>query len=197
MKDSLVVLISGKIGSGKSTFAAMLEKNLGNKCEVMSFAKPLKDFCKAVYSPVTDLINGTIDYDSLRYKNIYTKPENWYEDKIPLTRLLLQITGTDIVRSIDPDFWTKQMAKSIRFSNRSVILVPDWRFKNERSAMENHFSTMSIRVARPGTENGTHVSETELDDFVFNHTVKNQGTLTDLQKLADDITYEIIEASME
>jgi len=77
------------------------------------------------------------------------------------------------VRNQDPEFWLR--AAGITEGN---IVVTDVRFLNEVDYIDRLGGDV-IRVVRPGTAVGTHVSETDLDQL---HLVEihNSGTLEEL-----------------
>jgi energy-coupling factor transporter ATP-binding protein EcfA2 len=199
MNDSLVVLISGKIGSGKSTFASMLQKHLSDKSQILAFATPLKQLCRDAFLPVTSYINEQIiTYGGVR--SLITSDDNWWENKTQLTRKVLQIVGTDIVRRIDDSYWIKQAIAAINQSNKPIILFSDWRFPDEHSLIDNSFPTITIRLERT-TPIGLdaivgHVSETSLDDFVFDHILDNSGTLSDLDNKAYNMACYLINETL-
>jgi hypothetical protein len=53
------------------------------------------------------------------------------------------------------------------------------RFPNEMKAVVEK-GGITIRVVRPGTESGTHPSETALDNATFDYEIINDGEIVDL-----------------
>lgn len=198
MGKPLVVLISGKIGSGKNTLADMILKELGDKALADSFARPLKEFCRDTLRPVTDYLNQNCL--TCGPGGDWILDEHWFEKKTPVTRLLLQIVGTDIVRKIDDYYWTRAAARNIGASTRDIILMTDWRFPNEFEKINEVFHTFTIRVNRdlPRSEGfNEHISETALDSRMeYNVVVENNQSLEVLQEWARDIAYLLIEETM-
>ena len=185
----ITIIISGKSGSGKDTlanaFQTQLEKN-GNKTLVIHFA---------------DLVKF--------YALIYYK---WNGEKNEAGRALLQNIGTEMMRKYDEDYWAEIVAKFIdaAYCDFDVALIPDWRFINEYECIcDYNKDVYSVRVERYN-EDGTsyinpnmtpaqrsHVSETELDKFVFDYIVENRGGLEDLEDSADLIIEDIMKDLMK
>ena len=172
----VVVLISGKMRSGKNTFADILIDEMSkaepNKNVIFDyFAKPVKDQCKEVFRNLTDYLNDVSKRTGV--KCIYTDDDNWYEDKNDITRILLQTYATDIFRDmVDDLYWAKTMKTKIEQSNRDVILITDWRFRNEAEVIcdSKDYKTIKVRIDRPElviphSEVTQHQSEIDLDDY--------------------------------
>lgn len=190
-----IILLSGKINSGKNTFADMLKDELGDKAHLEAFARPLKELCAEVFQPLAEYLNGNVcDIDPITR-------ESWFEKKTPVTRLILQIVGTDIVRMVDRDYWVKATIKNIRERPESIVIMTDWRFAGElmglRLLHDCHLMTIRVNrnVTREGSEHG-HSSETALDLFSMDQTIQNNGTLWDLKKQAQDLAYTLIEETL-
>jgi hypothetical protein len=171
----VVVLISGKMRSGKNTFADMLidemSKYTDKKVTFDYFAKPVKDQCKDVFRNLTNYLNDVSK--DVGAKCLYTDDDNWYEDKNDITRILLQTYATDIFRDkVDEFYWAKTMKEKLEKSEQDVILITDWRFKNEALIIEDskEYKTLKIRIDRPElfipySEITQHQSEVDLDDY--------------------------------
>jgi hypothetical protein len=153
-----LILLSGKINSGKNQFAKYLEEELTNKGLVVKqdlYAGDLKNYSVEDFRVLGEVlrnqanrIKATIGpffntkyglpvemkdhIDSLIDEFTFTK-DNFYEDKTDITRVLLQTYGTDIARKrFDDQFWVKTMAKRINNDTKTdVIIVTDVRFPNE------------------------------------------------------------------
>jgi 2-keto-4-pentenoate hydratase/2-oxohepta-3-ene-1,7-dioic acid hydratase in catechol pathway len=95
---------------------------------------------------------------------------------------MLQGWGTDFRRKIfGEDYWIKKMddAMVLLRSQYENIIIPDVRFLNEYEWVKNEGGVM-IRVERSIDYSDTHISETELDHSIFDHTIVNDGTERDL-----------------
>jgi hypothetical protein len=67
---------------------------------------------------------------------------------------------------------------------KTNLIYPSWcitdmRFPNEMDAVKER-EGITIRVVRPGTESGTHPSETALDEATFDYEIINDGEIVDL-----------------
>lgn len=209
-----VILVSGKLQSGKNQFAEYLEQayTLDDVDIVQdSFAQYLKDECKEDFKPLVDYLNELAD--KIKYcipthsnENIMnghlmklrTHDENFYENKTDITRILLQLYGTNIFRRrVDNDYWVKRMITKIKESDNDITIITDVRFPNEIEMLMNEedFNVTVIRVERDMNRDGSeneHESETALDDYnFFNYIVDNNGTLEDLWNAMDVIYGEL------
>ncbi len=160
-----IILISGKAQHGKDSTAQMLKQKFeqGNKkVLIVHFADLLKFICKYYF--------------------------NWDGKKNEDGRTLLQKIGTDVIRSIKPNYWV-DFVKSIlsMFKNEwDYVLVPDCRFVNEMHWGED-WNTTTVRVNRlnfisPLTpEQQGHPSETGLDCYNFDYVINSESGLGKLE----------------
>ena len=169
-----VVLISGKAGHGKDTFAGYFKayaESKGERCLVTHYADLLKYVCKTFFG--------------------------WNGEKDEAGRSLLQYVGTDVVRAKDPDMWVNFVAKILTlFPDKwDWVLVPDARFPNEISIMKSQFDCTHVRVVRNGLETAlteeqqSHPSETALDGEVPDYYVENFDGFPDLLRNAAETIY--------
>lgn len=224
-----VILISGKARSGKNQFAEYLQKELeyyGLKVSQDLFAKTLKDWCKEDFKGLVYILESfaeqikakialfTDTREHMLNPNIIQELENnidrikikdynWYEDKTPITRTLLQAYGTDIFRKrVDDNWWVQQMKKRVLTTDSDVIIITDARFPNEITDMiDNNYEIITIRIKR--TINTTeqmnlHPSETSLDNWKeWNYIIENNGSLEDLKKSAKTVSQDLNENENE
>lgn len=218
MDKKYLVLISGKMRSGKNTFADLLMKectlnNMSSRQD--AYASVLKEMCSKEFHMLSDYLNnftnelkalyplfGDIRFDGLKQKiadvvnKLYIKPENWTEDKTDITRLILQIVGTNIIRKhIDDDYWIKQLIKKVNDYTDDVIVVTDVRFPNEidlpHKMVEDRI-VRSVKIERNTGIKSIHSSETSLDNYNwFDYIVDNNGDLETLQQSAKTILNDI------
>ncbi len=93
-------------------------------------------------------------------------------------RSLLQFWGTEYRRSIDPDYWVRQLAQQIELEKPQYALLTDMRFPNEMEFVLQYGET--VRVDRDGLPPATHASETALADVSdedWSIILENNGTL--------------------
>jgi len=224
-----VILISGRMQNGKNTFANFLQEKfekLNFKVSQDYFAKDLKNICKNDFQKLTIVLDSIADeiksqiglfvdlrqlilapsilnkinenVDKLKIKN-----ENWFNDKTPITRSLLQIVGTDIIKKrVDDNYWVKQVKDRCIASNDDIIIVTDCRFPNEITEMIcDEYETVVIRINRDiNTQEliASHDSETALNDWKeFDFIVENNGSLEDLKASATSVVDYLTEEQPE
>ena len=147
--------------------------------------------------------NGDIGLSAYHFID-FVKGENFYENKTDLTRILLQLYGTEIFRDrIDPDYWVKQTIERIKKTEESVSIITDVRFPNEIEMLDNdvELNTIVIRVERNIKRDGDkheHESETALDNYVhYDYIVDNNGSLEDLWNSASTIKDELFKKEIK
>ena len=209
----IVVLISGKLRSGKDQLCTYMRAKLeadGYTTGQVSFAKPLKD---GVWEDFTSLFNYLHEKrlemleagappESVEW--LITRESNIYEDKTGITRALLQIYGTEIFRRrVSDTYWVDKCVQAVNDSSASVVFVTDVRYPNELDAFLDWYNedqvgrhAASIRIERPdflrGGSADEHTSEKALDDHSpWDFLVDNSGSLEDLMGAAEAVTKAI------
>lgn len=171
-----VILVSGKINSGKNVFAGYLENILKKKRKSVKqdlFAYNVKNGAKNDFQDLVKQIDTikenlkihtTVIEKNAKAYGVYSPTEplrkeieklsisddNWFEDKTNITRSLLQIYGTDIFRKrVDDLYWIKDTKKRILESKAKYIIITDVRFPNEIENMYHEdYDIVSIRINR-------------------------------------------------
>lgn len=161
------ILISGKAGHGKTTFANFLTEELEQRGYVVlqtSFGNLLKDMCSRYWG--------------------------WNGEKDEFGRSLLQTIGTEIVRAKDDHFWTDFVKRFASIIEPNFLVIDDWRFIEEYERLGGDITTVKverydewtdINVNIPYTnpamteEQLNHKSESELDDFACDFIIVNNG----------------------
>lgn len=203
-----VILVSGKLQSGKNTFVNMLMEELKStnlKVGFDFFAKSVKDQSKDIFKNLTEYLN-TIS-EEYNIPEIYTKEDNWYESKNHITRILLQTYGTDIFRDmVDSNHWAKILKRRlVSEKNEDIMFITDVRFKSEISTVCDkepmrhdyrtitpNYNVIKIRINRNNYERTddpifTHHSEIDLDDYTdWDVLINNDSDLNSLLKQAKD-----------
>lgn len=156
---SKVICISGKAGHGKNTLAEMLKlkfEKLGYRTIVIGYGDFLKFVCENYFG--------------------------WDGKKDQKGRDMLQNIGTDIGRNNHDCVWIDMVKAFIKGfkSEFDIFIIPDCRFENEILEMKKEFDVTTIKVIRLGYENKEmteeqkqHISETQLDNFIFDKTFIN------------------------
>lgn len=183
MKEYLVIGISGKMQSGKTTAAQLIKKDLESRImprgnpmvvKILPFAQKLKDIAIDLYGWDGD-------------KGIYLNDKGIaIKDK---GRQLLIELGRKM-REIRPTIWVDYLYKKIDYliNNRSdeilVIIVDDVRYLNELEKLANfERSFRAIRIERMGIPTLNDPSETGLDNGIEWHKIfYNNSTIDDLGK---------------
>jgi len=220
-----IILVSGRMQSGKNQIAEYLKEAFNEhnlKVGFDLFASSLKDGCKEDFKVLADYLNSETEkiksmvnmlFDLTRYPErtavfehisymldqMKLENHNWYEDKTTVSRMILQIYGTEIFRQrVDNDWWAKQTKNRVLNVDNDVTIITDARFENELQTfidVPNDCKVYSLRVQRTNDNDSKiarHESETALDDYTaWDYIVENNGTLDDLRAsakvIADDI----------
>lgn len=173
-----VFVISGRAQHGKDTVARMMADNMrehGDSVIITHYADLLKYICKAYF--------------------------NWDGEKDENGRHLLQYVGTDVVRSLIPNFWVNFIIAILKLFGDSwdYVIIPDARFPNEiDNLISAGFDVTHFRVIRPAfntpltSEQQAHASETALDDYPANYTIYNSDDLPTLGALIKDWIEEYV-----
>ena len=212
-----IILVSGKLRSGKNQFSEYVKEYLEQKDIVVAcdlFARGVKDGAREDFKEIYEHINTVID-DVLKdmsylpekpnaddkiiekLESLKTIPDNFYENKTDLTRKILQNYGTNIFRArVDNDYWVKDTVKRLTANPADVIILTDVRFPNEIEYVAQFFDVVSIRIERDIKREknfNEHESEKALDGYEhFDSTLMNNSTLDYLEKQAHIIANKYV-----
>lgn len=180
---TVVVLISGKAGAGKTTVAhnvmtKMFEKFPSLTVFNYSFASPIK-YMAGAYG-------------------------NWKGEKDEPGRALLQGIG-QVFRAYDQDIWVKHMLNQAEKKSGvlpfNFIIVDDWRFPNELAYLQT-IPSMDIYTVRVGgrayelngnvasdvSENSLPVGASNLYDMYLDNSIEG---LENVSKMADKVVEDL------
>ena len=219
-----LILISGKARSGKNTFADFLSnefKKHNLTVEQDLYANGVKNGSKEDFRPLSNFLNNYVERIKAQVGMLFSldkitpqaplgaifglldqlkiEDHNWYEDKTPITRLILQAYGTEIFRKrVDTDWWAKQLKERFLKSNSDIFLVTDVRFPNEIEVFNDaiNYEVITIRVDRSVDIDPTvasHDSETALDNWSeWTYLVDNNTTLESLKESVNVVLKDIL-----
>lgn len=193
-KPFLIGLYSPVMRSGKSEVANAIRRIRSGTVEPVNFAAPLK--------AMADTLLKEMGYpENVREEMLYG---NLKEVQIPAgkgyttPRHIMQHLGTDWGRQmIADDLWVSiAIRKAQRYMGSGFsVVIDDMRFPNEYHAVKQA-GGITVAVIRPGIEvTSAHASEGALDNFGFDYTITNDGTLTDLQNATATVLRQIVSAS--
>ena len=172
----MIIGLSGYARSGKDTVADLLCLNYGYSRHAFA------DQIRRVLYRLNPIIGSTFKGESVHLSEEMML-NNWdYIKDNSDVRRLMQIIGTEIGREMfGQDVWVDMAFKQLEHED---IVFTDVRFPNEADKIRNTGGQV-WRVERLNHEPiNDHSSETAMDDYAFDHTIKNYGTLDDL---ADEV----------
>jgi hypothetical protein len=159
----LIVAISGYAQTGKDTAGAMMGELAG--FERIAFADALKNVALASRRDLRHAVQGA-GWEAVKREH-------------PDARIFLQNLGAAVRDHVSEDAWITAALNKARPGGRYAIT--DCRYENEAQAVKARGGYV-IRVERPGTAPANaHVSETQLDGWDFDATLRNTGSLADLK----------------
>lgn len=174
--SSKIIGISGKIGSGKDTFAERFAILSETPCQRHAFADKVKENLQLltdypmtlIYAKGEPFTNEIYNYTQVD-KNVLLPLWNKAVGES------LQIIGTDALRDrFDSDVWVKSLFSTVGkkiLEMGHILLIPDVRFKNEANyILENGGIIVRLEgdpadIKKNSKRDMNHKSETELDDF--------------------------------
>lgn len=184
MKNTIVG-IAGPAGSGKDTMASVFNARAEGALHVVSFADAIKKGCASLLG-----IDEQYFYDA-KHK------EALLPDFLFSPREFMQVVGTEVCRTFDPDIWVKLLDKTIAAKQASTganyagSIIPDVRFENEAQYVRERGTLVFIDREVPPVGIEGHASEKGLVPKAGDIVVSNKGTLQDFFTIIED-TYELI-----
>lgn len=169
-KNELVIIISGKMLTGKNTVMDILEDfffDLDYNVARVSFARKLKkDVCNYLQIPEEKA------YTQEGKKEVFTSPAG----RVTTLREFLQSHGENMKKTFGKLYWTNKAVDDARtyISENDIPICDDARFPFELNAFAEHFKNpVFILVTRPDDQRGInpkdsihkHESETEIPEL--------------------------------
>lgn len=181
MNKPQAVILHGYAGVGKDTVASYLAEDFGY--ETVRFADPIKR--------ILEEMNPYLDPWGTRLEARLTT-SGWDEAKRTHKeiRTLMQKLGQSMRDHTYAEIWADTAV--IKPKDQTTFhCYADARYMNEIDAVLTWYGrdeTFLVRIQRPGFEpvNG-HISDAGLDPELFDHTLVNDGTLTELEAEIDDM----------
>lgn len=185
----MIIGLSGYLKSGKDTAGRMIT-DMYSSFKVKKFADKLKEMAALMLGVPREM------FEDQEYKDSYLPKEwdyyDWDNNKMTqmTVREFLQRFGTDAIRNmVHMDAWVN--AAMSGYKEGDNWLFTDVRFPNEAQAIKNKGGVV-IRLNRypPGVSPvfmDMHESEKSLDDWKFDYTIYNLGTLEDLRNQLEEI----------
>jgi len=176
----VIIALSGKKGSGKNTISRFIREYFSDLwykgsrggldvCVEYAFADLLKGFCIKVLGLKHSQCYGS-DADKetptqYPWKNI---PSQNLQNTNMTGREVMQVFGTECVRSWFGNVWADATLRQIKNDNPLLAIVTDNRFLSEVESILKYQRGYIVRLTRAPFKDD-HVSETSLDDFDWNH----------------------------
>ena len=164
MQKIKLIGLTGRKQSGKDTVCLLLGEFSRIPILRRAFADPLKKEAANALGVSLSEIEGN--------KELYRPALQWW--------------GTEFRRRTDPQYWINKMPP---ISFGFLTIVTDVRFQNEADYITNNGGVM-VRVERPierTEQTDRHASETQIDEMIVDHVIKNGGALADLRKSVESL----------
>lgn len=174
----MLIGISGKKFSGKSTIATLLHNATGY--EVVSFADKLKDIT-CILSGCTRKDLEDYEFKEKRCVPPYLVPYCGNAEK-PTFRAFLQHFGSEVMRGVNDSIWID----STLLNCDENAIISDVRFPNEADAIRKRGGII-IKVERDTHSKDSHSSETSIDDIKGDYVIWNDTTLENLVSNVDSL----------
>ena len=192
------VMLCGGAGAGKDTVADMLQARARRRAVVrLAFADALKQQVQTLLT----LANTMFAWGTRQNIQSLSRTNEAGSKRL---RSMWQAYGTDIVRSIDSNYWVNQLEQTFHQwwnLDGAFVMVTDARFSNEVDwGRRNGFLLVKIvRPDAPGLSGAErqHSSERSLpchneDPDRFDLVFDNSGDRRDLEAWVDDVLWDEI-----
>jgi len=160
-----IIAVTGHIGSGKDTLAEIIIRS-DPRYERVAFADTLRDVAKLVFGLTDSELNDRVLKEQTLTRWPHQSP-----------RSILQLLGTEAMRSIWPDVWVEAWKRVVK--NKTRVIVTDLRFMNEAQAVRDMGGKI-VKVIRGGCHGDRHRSEREIDMLAVDYIILNNGSYEDL-----------------
>lgn len=185
----MLIALSGYGQVGKDTVGEILVRRYGFKR--VAFA----DSLKALALKADPLISTDAPYVNMSSRSRLSEAVadvGWEQaKKSPEVRAFLQRLGVACRETFGESIWIDTLAEVLLKVEGDIVLT-DTRFPNEAQWAKANKGQV-WRIERPGfTAVNGHQSETALDDWAFDETIVNDGSLQDLERKVVDLYQSLI-----
>lgn len=182
-----IIMVSGKSHNGKGEFSRKLEELFSSQTS-----------CNIIRCSLSTYIRD-ITKNDFYWDGVDTPKSRKFMAEV--YRLGTEIYPYHMARRV----WERDILPNLSSNEENIVIVESFREKNNydyfnllrlASKIDN---IITIRINRPnfdqaGKELATHVSETDVDNFMFDYEVLNDGTVEELhirtEKIFNCITYK-------
>ena len=193
---SRVVAVSGWKGSGKDTFASRLVSEYGY--QQLSFAAALKDLVAKQYllhrsmmddpllkeEPLLQLPAIPTDgFTQLIHNQLASELKSGY-----WTPRALCILEGSLKRAVNANFWVKKVIETIKNNPDGKFVISDLRYTSEADTLRMLLPKEELLIARIQRYSEIETqdpSERDLDNYKFDATIHNSGSLDAYQQTID------------
>jgi len=182
----MIIAITGYKQSGKDTIASHIVKKYGYTRS--AFADPIREACKIFFG-----------WDDSHFFGELKEVVDVRWGFSP--RQFMQWLGTEAVQFhlgdafpsfkdlVGRKFWVNRLIQHCKQNQLENVVVPDWRFYHEQTALIEAFSfnqLIFLRVERPSvTPNDPHPSEQDIPYMLVHSTIVNAGSIKELYEKVD------------
>jgi hypothetical protein len=173
-----LLLFSGWSGVGKDAAAALLVEEFGY--HRLAFADALKEDCaNQTGLPLRVFHSYAKDIPLTTSQPLYPNAKTPRE---------ILIKHAALARRMDNEAFARIVGDRIEGPHfgKPLFVISDWRFLCELDHLRSRFPAATIRTVRmerPGCTPSAEPSEHELDHLIFDHTIANIGTISDLREV--------------
>jgi len=171
MTNKTIILLSGWAGSGKDAAASLLIEEMN--FTRIAFADVLKEDVSETYGIPLSALHDPAEKD---------KP---IPGMYRVTPRHLMLARALVVKTADPDIYSRGVAECIQSCSHGRFVVSDWRYKREYEVLRENLDPgtpiVRGRIQRPGLIVSDDPSEHDLDGETVDFTITNDGCISDLR----------------
>jgi guanylate kinase len=188
IQKKIIIGITGKKGSGKSTIADYLVNNYD--FNEYAFANTLKSVCMEVFQLQTKQLYGS-QLDKERIDDFWNIS----------SRKIMQEVGTAFreignrIPQLDK-IWIKSLHREIQIKDKSFIVISDVRYKDEADSIKEYeekgWIAKIIKIERLEQELNEDIHESENQEVPYDYLINNNDSRNELFKKITDIMMDYI-----